>query len=87
MFQLDFSNYDRACMRAWGISAAADTRTRAEAEARFRVPEWLRRTTWRQFWAEQDAASPSQEQPGCSHREFPYQLLRSFVQRKPGEKF
>lgn len=55
MIQTTFSRYDLACLQQWGVSTVEDTRTQAEAEERFVVPEWLRRAMWRQFWADQDS--------------------------------
>ncbi len=58
MTQLGFTAYDFDCMLAWRISASEDSRTPAEVEMRFVVPQWLRRTMWRHFWAEQDERMP-----------------------------
>ncbi len=64
VFELPLTYEDRACLRAWGISECADTRTRVEADARLVVPEWLRRCIWRRYWVEQDALAELVESSG-----------------------
>lgn len=49
-----FNSYDRACLRRWHVSAEEDRRTTAETQERLVVPEWLRRSMWRSFWAYQE---------------------------------
>lgn len=69
MVEVIFSDYDRACMRKWRVGAVEDMRSLAEAQERFIVPEWLRRSMWRQFWADEDALFRTTEQSTKSLRQ------------------
>jgi hypothetical protein len=55
VLELQLTDYDHACMRKWRITPALDLRTRKEAEERFSIPEWIRRTQWRHFWSDHDS--------------------------------
>lgn len=54
MVELHLSTADSSFLRRIRISVADDLRTRSQTESRFAIPEWLRRTIWRQFWAAND---------------------------------
>ena len=54
MAEWQLNDSDRAYLENFRISLAEDTRMRFEADARFSIPEWLRRTIWRHFWAQHE---------------------------------